>query len=200
MRRPVGSALRRWLAGATHEGGPATLDTDARQPSPPLTQAEGGAAARWRDKMASSLHTMALPGEAALEALPLLHVTWPNVTADSWREYLRFVGARAGEGSAGVIALRDTADYICGVMVYEVERDLLEGRVLTVSVFTAVDLANSPVPACKLLDAARATADDFGCAGLQIRLYDGQPGLATQVRDHGFVDRAGYLWASARNA
>jgi len=143
---------------------------------------------------------MTLSREAALEALPLLRVTWPALTADSWRDYLHFVGVRSGPGSGGVLVLRDVDDYICGLMVYEVARDLFEGPVLTVSVFTAVDLANSPIPAHRLLEAARTAAADFGCAGVQIRLYDGQTGLAAQVRDHGFVDRAGYLWAPTRTA
>lgn len=150
--------------------------------------------------MASSLRTTTLPGEAALEALPLLHVTWPAVTAESWRDYLRFVGTRSGPERSGVMALRDTDDYICGLMVYEVERDIVAGSVLTVPVFTVVNMANSPVPAQILLDAARAAAVDFGCDGLRIRLYSEQLGLATQVRDRGFVDRAGCLWASTRDA
>lgn len=146
---------------------------------------------------AVTLRAFDLPADGALEALPLLQVTWPAVTADAWLTYIRFVFAR-GNYSAGAVVLRDTAGYICGLMVYEVERDLHDGQVFTVPVLTAIDLANSPRPLHCLLDAAHAKAAVFGCAGVRIRLYDGQPGVVDHVRGRGFVERAGYLWASTR--
>lgn len=147
---------------------------------------------------AVTLRALNLGADAALEALPLLQVVWPTVTADAWLSYLGFVTMRSASHGAGVVVLRDTAGYICGVMVFEVERDLEEGRVLTVPLFLAIDLANSSAPVHCLLDAARAKAAHFMCNGLQIRLYDGQSGVAGHVRGQGFIDRAGYLWASTR--
>lgn len=148
--------------------------------------------------MAVNLRALELATGAALEALPLLQVTWPDVTADAWHAYVRYI-ARRGSG-AGVVVLRDPAGYICGLMVYQVDRNLHEGQVLAVPLLTAIDLANSPAPVRCLLAAARAKAADLDCAGLQIRLYNEQSGVAGHVRRQGFTDRAGYLWTSTRKA
>jgi hypothetical protein len=150
--------------------------------------------------MVRSLRAMALPDEAAQEALPLLHVTWPAISATAWLAYVDFVGGRGDPQRGGIVVLRDRADYICGLMAYEVEHSLHKGIVLTVPLFTALDLANSAVPAEALLEAALGMARDFGCAGLQIRLYDEQRGLASQVRARGYTDWAGYLWLPTRAA
>jgi hypothetical protein len=134
-------------------------------------------------------------GESAMaEALALVQVTWPGVDSRSWGRYLSAIAQRAKGRSAGGLALRDGAEYLNGLAVYEPEQDLQNGQVLTVHLFTALDLANSATPARVLLDAVIDRAKELDCSGVQIRLYDEQPALRTRLRRFGLVERAGYLW------
>jgi hypothetical protein len=64
------------------------------------------------------------------------------------------------------------------------------GLVLTVQLFTAVDLANSSKFAQRLLAAAEARARESGCTSVEIRLYRAQSNLAVQLRSLGLVDTA----------
>jgi hypothetical protein len=141
-----------------------------------------------------SVRPTSLAGSSMAEALPLVQVTWRGVDPQSWRHYLGFIAQRAQECRAGALELRDGADYLNGLAVYERERDLQHGHVLTVHLFTALDLVNSTAPARVLLDAVIDLAKDLDCSGVQIRLYDEQPALRTRLRRFGLVERAGYLW------
>jgi hypothetical protein len=134
-----------------------------------------------------------LAGRATDQALPLVQITWPGIDATAWRCYLRFIAARA-DRDAGGLMLRDRADYLNGMAVYEAEHDLHHGRVLTIHLFTAFDIANSVVPVRALLNAVIDTARSLDCASIQIRIYDEQPGLRTRLRRLGLAERAGYLW------
>jgi hypothetical protein len=144
--------------------------------------------------MTPSLHAVALPGDQILQALPLVQVTWPSTNARAWQSYVDFINSRTGGAASGVIALGDDGNYLSGLMVYEVEHDLEQGAILTVHLFTAVDLANSDTPVRALIETAQAKAAALGCGSLQIRLYEEQTTLGTQLRSLGLSDRAGYLW------
>ena len=145
-------------------------------------------------KPAQSVRPTPLDGSSLVHALPLVQVTWPGVDTQCWSRYLRFIAERAHGRSAGGLELRDDAGYLNGLAVYEHEQDLQHGPVLTVHLFTALDLANSTAPVRVLLDAAIDRAKDLDCTGVQIRLYDEQPALRTRLRRFGLVERAGYLW------
>jgi hypothetical protein len=144
--------------------------------------------------MNQSLRSMALSGKQLPRALPLVRATWPGVGAQDWLTYVGFLTARTKGEEAGVIALGDPSDYLSGLLVYEAERDLQQGRVLTVPLFTVIDLANSVTPVRALLEAAKAKAADLGCGGLQVRLYPEQAALAMRLRLLGLSDRVGSLW------
>jgi hypothetical protein len=151
-----------------------------------------------RDTMSAkpiqTVRSTSLHGSSLAQALPLVQVTWPGVDTRSWDRYLSFIAARANGRSAGGLELRDDAGYLNGLAVYEHEQDLQHGPVVTVHLFTALDLANSAAPAHVLLDAVIDRAKDLDCSGVQIRLYDEQPVLRTRLRRFGLVERAGYLW------
>jgi hypothetical protein len=144
--------------------------------------------------MNTSFHVAALSGDQVRQAFPLIQATCPGTDLDSWRSFVEFFGsAPAGKGS-GVLALHDTAGNICGVLAYRLDRDLQAGIMLAVHLFTAVDLINSLSTVRALLDAAEKCALELGCAGVQIRLSNDQPGLAARLRRLGLSSAAGLFW------
>lgn len=143
--------------------------------------------------MIGDFRSVALSGPRVSQALPLIQTAWPHVNARAWQGYSRFFLTRLRRTKAGIVAICDSSDYLCGLFAYEVRPDLHDGLVLAVPLFMGADLQNSTVLIGNLLDAARQKARDFACAGLQIRLYPEQPSLRTRLRTLGLSERAGYL-------
>lgn len=137
---------------------------------------------------ANSFRTVALSETEAAQTLPLAQVTWPGVDLEHWRRYIGSYAARAPQGASGILALRDASDYFCAMFAYRVDLDVHRGLVLMIQLFTAIDLANSPAFAQRLLTVAEAKARELGCASVEIRLYRGQSNLALQLRQLGLVD------------
>ena len=96
--------------------------------------------------------------------------------------------------------MRDLAGYICGVLAYRLDQDLRAGAILAVHLFTAVDLVNSLRTVRALLDAAEMRALELGCAGVQVRLYNEQAGLASRSRSLGLSSEAGLFWKKIGSA
>ena len=143
-----------------------------------------------------SFATEILSDELAPLAFPLIQATCPNVDMTSWQKFVRFFNVRASAGDGGVLAVRDAAACICGVLAYRVDRDLRTGPTLAVDLFTAADLANSLRPVRALLDAAEMWACKLGCVGVQIRISNDQVRLASRLHTLGFSSEAGlYLKA-----
>ena len=136
-----------------------------------------------------SFRTVELSEDEAAQTLPLALVTWPGVDLEHWRTYIRSY-AREPKAASGILALRDTGDYFCAMFAYRVDLDVRRGKVLTVQLFTAVDLTNSPAFTQRLLQAAESKARELDCASVEIRLYRGQSNLALQLRYLGLVDTA----------
>jgi hypothetical protein len=134
-----------------------------------------------------SFRLVSLSETDAAQTLPLAQVTWPDLDLEHWRNYIR---SYASQGSSGILALRDVADYFCAMFAYRIDPDIRRGLVLTVQLFTAVDLANSPTFTQHLLTAAEAKARELGCSSIEIRLYRAQSKLAVQLRSLGLVDTA----------
>jgi hypothetical protein len=126
-----------------------------------------------------------LAGDQVALALPLVQVTWPLADMGGWREFVNFFSGQGTEG--GILALRDPADYLCGILVFRVLQDVELGRILEVPLFTTVDMANSLRVVRALLDAAENRAYELGCAGLQIRLQREQAGLSGRLRRLGLI-------------
>src|SRR5690242_12270054 len=89
------------------------------------------------------------------QAFPLIQATSPEVDLPTWRSFVQFFADRE---NSGVIALRDPVNCVCGVMAYQLDRDLRAGLMLTVHLFTAADLMNSPRIVQALLEAAEIRA------------------------------------------
>jgi len=137
-----------------------------------------------------SFRTVARSEDEAAQTLPLAQVTWPGMDLEHWQTYIRSYAGRAPQAASGVLALRDASDYFCAMFAYRVDLDVRRGKVLTVQLFTAVDLTNSPAFTQRLLQAAESKARELNCASVEIRLYRGQSNLALQLRYLGLVDTA----------
>ena len=79
------------------------------------------------------------------------------------------------------------------LLAYRRDRDLRMGFILSVHLFTAVDVANSLLPVRALLDAMEARATELGCAGVQIRMDPAQSQLAARLRILGLSSEVGML-------
>src|SRR5450432_2353548 len=132
--------------------------------------------------MGVCFHVAALSDDQVPQAFPLIQATWPGADLTAWQSFVQFFNDRTVAGDAGVLAVRDPAGSICGVLAYRLDRDLQAGPMLAVQLFTAVDLMNSRRTVLALLDAAEARASELGCQGVQIRLYSDQSGLASRLR------------------
>ena len=139
-------------------------------------------------------HTVVLSADRVAEALPLIQVTWPSVDLASWQSFAQFFCGQTAAGGSGVLALRASGGDLCGLLAYRLDRDLREGLILAVHLFTAVDLANSLRTIRALLEIAETQACRLGCAGIQIRLGNEQSGLASRLRSLGLSSEAGLFW------
>jgi hypothetical protein len=135
--------------------------------------------------VSASFRVEPLAEEQIAQALPLVQVTWPLADLEAWSNFVAFFS-----GQGGVLALRDPADYLCGILVYRLDQDVELGRILEVPFFTTVDMANSLRVVRALLDAAENRAFELGCTGLYIRLQRDQAGLATRLRRLGLAQGA----------
>jgi hypothetical protein len=144
--------------------------------------------------MAMSFHVAALSGDQVPLALPLIQATWPDVDLVSWQSFVEFYNDQTATKGSGVLALRDPAGCICGVLAYRLDRDLRAGATLAVHLFTAIGLVNSLTVARALLEVAHMRAIELGCVGVQIRLSNKQPGLASRLRTLGLSSEAGLFW------
>jgi hypothetical protein len=138
--------------------------------------------------MVTFFRPIALSEDQAAQTLPLVQVTWPEVDLARWQQFVRSFARRSANAPSGILALRDAGDYFCAMFAYRVDLDLRRGRVLTVQLFTAVDLTNSPKVAQALLGVAEAKALGLGCAEIEIRLHKEQSTLAAQLRSLGLAD------------
>src|SRR5689334_9850523 len=103
--------------------------------------------------MGSRFEIVGLAGEHVARALPVIQATWPGVDLAAWE---RFVSGftDSAQRTAGMLALRDAAGTLCGVLAYRRDQDLRGRATLAIPLFTAIDLANSPRTVRALLDAA----------------------------------------------
>ncbi len=150
--------------------------------------------------MSVSFNVGVLSGDQVPLAFPLIRATWPGADLASWQSFVEFFNDEIGAKRSGVLALRDPAGCICGVLAYRLDRDLRAGPILAIHLFTAVDLLNSLRTVRALLEAADGQALELGCAGVQIRLRNDQSGLASHLRSLGVAPEASLLWKKIDSA
>jgi len=144
--------------------------------------------------MSLSFNTIVLSEDLVPQTLPLVQATWPVVDVTGWRNFVQFFTDEATSRESGVDGLRDSAGCFCGVFAYRLDRDLLIGPILTVHLFTAVDVANSLRSIRALLGAVETRAVELGCAAIRIHLCHGQVGLASRLRTLGLGSEVGQFW------
>jgi hypothetical protein len=146
-------------------------------------------------QMSMFFHAIALSDDLVPQALPLIQATWPDVDLSAWQSFVRFFSDRELAAGSGVVALHDPTGGLCGVFAYRLDRDLRNGPVLAVQLFTAVDVVNSLRTVRALLEAAKARAFELGCTCLEIRLCSRQAELASRLHRLGLSREAGLSWS-----
>lgn len=140
--------------------------------------------------MHSRFEIVGLAGDRVARALPVVRATWPGVDLAAWETFVQHFGAPAPRSPSGVLALSDASGTLCGLLAYRRDRDLRHGAFLSVQLFTVVDLANSPLAARALLDAAEMRARELGCARVEIRLYEEQGELISRLHALGLTSES----------
>ena len=129
--------------------------------------------------MTALLHASALADHQLALALPLVQITWPEIDMAAWQA---FAGAIRGEGG-GMLVLKE-GDYICGVLAYRRQAGLA-GAVLSVPLFTVIDLANRPGIAKVLVDAVEALGKQLGCLSVHLEFNLRQSRLVSRLQSLG---------------
>lgn len=143
--------------------------------------------------MSASFHVATLSGDQVSQAFPLIQAVWPEADLAAWRSFVQFFD-RGAAGESGVLAVRDPADYIWGILAYRLDRDLRKGLVLTAQLFAAVDLTNALRTAQAVVEVAEARAAELGCTGVQIHLHNDRTGLASRLRALGLTSESSLFW------
>jgi hypothetical protein len=148
----------------------------------------------WSDILIMDFYVAVLSEDDAPLAFPLVQAAWAGADLLAWRSFVRTFQGEAGHPGTGLLAIRDQADTICGVLAYRVGLDGWNEQAFNAELFIAADIVNSPRPVRALLDAAEARAGDLGCRKLQIRLYGSQKVLASRLRGLGLSLGRNALW------
>ncbi len=140
--------------------------------------------------MSATFITMPVASDLVPETLPLVRASWPAVDLPTWRAYVEHFSMPVAPKVSGVHGLRDSAGCFCGLYVYELDHDLLLAPVLTIHLFTAIDILSSPQTVRALLDTAETQAVELGCTAMRIRLRNSQTALASRLHDLGLTPEA----------
>jgi hypothetical protein len=120
------------------------------------------------------------PGEADL-AFPLVRAIAPEVTLESWLDYVR---RRSMQG--GLLGVFGADGELSGLLSYRLGQRLRHGTVLALEDFVTFELSQAAPGRRALLAAAEELARSLGCRGLELRI--GKRGLA----DDGTPKAAGW--------
>ncbi|HWE75693.1 MAG TPA: hypothetical protein VG328_21215 [Stellaceae bacterium] len=130
--------------------------------------------------MSRTFKIATLDNASRAQAFPLLRATWPDLDLEDWLAFAdRF--ANSGDTSTGLVGLRDDSGALCGLFVYRIGHTLRDERILSIPLFTAMDLANSLEPVRALLNAVKDRAELCDCLRLRIELASEQTGLANRL-------------------
>lgn len=115
---------------------------------------------------------------------------------ESWRAFVESYTADAGGGS-GAVAAENPHGYLCGVLLYKVNRHNKDGAALVCDPFLVADLPRYETPVRALLEAADSIAVEQGCKWVRVVLpATGDPLGAEGLGCEGALFRAGYALES----
>ncbi len=118
-------------------------------------------------------------------AFPLIQAMVPGITLDSWLAY-----ATAGPSvEHGIVALRSDAKYICGLFLYRIAADLIDGKIFTVDLFVTLDLLREEFAFDALHQIAEARAIELKCNQMEIRVRQNQSLLGQRLQKSGHDPR-----------
>src|SRR5581483_1568140 len=129
--------------------------------------------------------TQSLTAADIAPAFPLVQAAFPGLEFDEWRMFTaRLVGEAEGARS-GAMGLRNEAGYLCGLLIYRAEPHLRHGTVLSIDLFTALDVTGEAAATNALLTAAEAKASELGCSATHILIDIAQRRLAEAIAKAG---------------
>lgn len=123
-------------------------------------------------------------------AFPLEQAAFPGLEFGEWRMFAARLFGEAEGARSGAVGLRNEAGYLCGLLIYRAERHLRHGKVLSVDLFTALDVTGEAAAANALLTAAEAKASELGCDATHILIDGAQRCLAETVAKAGHRSEA----------
>ena len=90
--------------------------------------------------MVKAFATFTLTADQVPVVFPLVHATAPEIDLGRWRSFAHPLVDDRSAGALGAIGMRNEAGYVCGLLIFRVERDLRHGAVLAIDLFVALDL------------------------------------------------------------
>jgi hypothetical protein len=107
-----------------------------------------------------------LHGDEALIALPLMQMRHPELTPDTWQD---FVKTLEGDGG-GVVSVRCENGYVYGLLVYESQRTDDGEQAISVTDIVSLKLTGQENSRSKLLDWIDHHARESACNRVEINL------------------------------
>ncbi|HQT63998.1 MAG: hypothetical protein B7Z75_12385 [Acidocella sp. 20-57-95] len=107
-------------------------------------------------------------------AYPLIRLAAPGIALATWKRQAKAVIDKRHRGAKGILIARPAQrPYICGMVWYRAEFDLVKGRVLHAYNLVAIDLLDSEAIILHLMLALGPVARLNGCVWVNIIMPDG---------------------------
>lgn len=122
---------------------------------------------------ASALMAQRLDREYAVRAFPLVQSIRADLSLEEWLEYVDKT-TLGNMVERGIVAAVNARGYVEGLFCFEVEDDLIHGKVLNVDNFVSVDLYGRNGATDLLLAEMDRVATQAGCKALHITMNEGK--------------------------
>lgn len=117
------------------------------------------------------LTVLSLSGNRIDQAFPLVQSAWPHVGLEQWRRFAQDRIAVPPHVS-GIQSVVTEQDYIAGLSVYRVDKDLCHGPTLISDQFMALDLFNRAAIVDALADFLEGLAREQGCGAIHTYIQE----------------------------
>ncbi|RMD61838.1 MAG: hypothetical protein D6826_08905 [Alphaproteobacteria bacterium] len=130
-----------------------------------------------------SLTIHPLTPERIAPAFPLVQTAFPDVTLAEWAAFAKRLLDENNPPGTGILSVLSERDYIAGLAVHHVERDLRHGPALIADHFIALDLFGRGAVVQALAEALETLARGYDCNAVHILI----PENAIAPRSHANV-------------
>ncbi len=117
------------------------------------------------------LTVTSLSGNRIDQAFPLVQAAWPHVVLEQWRRFAQDRIA-APPKTSGIQSVITEQDYIAGLSVYRVDKDLCHGPTLISDQFMALDLFNRADIIHALADFLEDLGREQGCGAIHTYIQE----------------------------